>query len=167
MKYLVLILLVFFSCNSNTETNKSPTVLPYEVETVARFMDTVAKYKTESLATKDNKPINYLTIDSLDIMTTDLGFFNVKQAEIECEKLVDGWRLPNEAELNLIYEKNEELGEFKSNHYVGMDSGLDAEDENVTVYLRISIMNGEIVTLQTNEEVYSVYGVRAVRNHKN
>jgi hypothetical protein len=64
-------------------------------------------------------------------------------------------------------KKNEELGKFKTNYYVGMDAGLDAEDENVTVYLRISILNGEIVTLQTNEEVYSVYGVRAVRNHKN
>jgi len=59
------------------------------------------------------------------------------------------------------------LEEFKSNYYVGMDSGLDAEDENVTVYLRISVINGEIVMLQTDEEVYSVYGVRAVRDHKN
>jgi hypothetical protein len=67
----------------------------------------------------------------------------------------------------LIYEKNEELGEFKSNYYVGMDSGSDEYEVNVKVYLRISVINGEIVMLQTDEEVYSVYGVRAVRDHKN
>ena len=66
-----------------------------------------------------------------------------------------------------IINNSDSFSDFKSIYYVGMDSGTDEYDENVTVYLRISIMNGEIVTLQTDEEVYSVYGARAVRHHKN
>jgi hypothetical protein len=167
MKYLVLILLVFlFSCNPNKVTNESPTVLSEEVKTVGRFIDTTAKYKTVTLISKENEPIDYITIGELDVMKTDLGFFDSKQAEIACKKLGDGWRLPNEAELSLIYDKNEELGEFKTNYYLGMDSGSNAYEENVTIYLRVSIMNGEVVLLQTDQELFSQYGVRAVRDHK-
>jgi hypothetical protein len=163
MKLILVIFLplfILFSCN-NQEQNHNVK------NNISKDTIVVQENKTPTVVDDTPKEEKFYTIENLDIMKHDLGFFNVKQAEIECQKLGDGWRLPNEAELNLIYEKNEELGKFKTNYYVGMDAGLDAEDENVTVYLRISIMNGEIVTLQTNEEVYSVYGVRAVRNHKN
>jgi hypothetical protein len=129
-------------------------------------MDTVAKYKTDVLVIKGDEPINYITVGKLDIMKTDLGFFDTKQAEIACKKLGDGWRLPTEAELNLIYEKNEELGEFKTNYYLGMENGTDAYNEDVTMHLRMSIISGEVVLLQTDQELFSQYGVRAVRDHK-
>lgn len=165
MKLILVIFLplfILFSCN-NQEKNQS------NQNKISKDTTVVQESNTSPVPVDDIKPkeVKFHTIGNLDIMMNDIGFFNVKQAEIECEKLGDGWRLPNEAELNLIYEKNEELGEFKSNYYVGMDAGLDADDENLTVYFRISIMNGEIVTLQTNEEIYSVYGLRAVRDHKN
>jgi hypothetical protein len=112
--------------------------------------------------------IDFITIGNLDIMKMDLGFFDSKQAEIACKKLGDGWRLPNEAELNVIYEQNEKLGTFKTNYYLGTDSGLDAykENEDVMMYLRMSIISGEVVLLQTDQELFSQYGVRAVRDHK-
>jgi hypothetical protein len=155
-----------FSCNPSKVANESPTVLTQDVKTVGRFMDTVAKYKTDVLVIKGDEPINYITVGKLDIMKTDLGFFDTKQAEIACKKLGDGWRLPTEAELNLIYEKNEELGEFKTNYYLGMENGTDAYNEDVTMHLRMSIISGEVVLLQTDQELFSQYGVRAVRDHK-
>jgi hypothetical protein len=115
---------------------------------------------------KNNPTIDFITVGNLDIMLHDLGFFDSKQAEIACKKLGDGWRLPNEAELSVIYDNNEELGEFKTNYYLGMDSGSNAYEENVTIYLRVSIINGEVVLLQTDQELFSQYGVRAVRDHK-
>ena len=156
-------LFILFSCNNQEQNHNVQNHIPKDT-------NMVQENNTSPAPVVDIKPKEeqFYTIENLDIMKYDLGFFNVKQAEIECKKLGDGWRLPNEAELNLIYEKNEELGEFKSNYYVGMDSaGTDEYEENVTVYLRISVINGEIVMLQTDEEVYSVYGIRAVRDHKN
>jgi hypothetical protein len=165
MKYLVLIFLVFlFSCNPSKVTNESPTVLSEDVKTVGRFMDTVSKYKTETLVLKENQPINFITIDKLDIMKTDLGLLDSKQAEIACKKLGDGWRLPNEAELNVIYNENDKLGVFETNYYLGTETGTDAYNEDVTLHLRMSIINGEIVLLQSDQELFSQYGVRAVRN---
>jgi hypothetical protein len=162
MKLILVIFLplfILFSCN-NHELNQS------NQNKISKDTTVFQESNTSPVVDIKPKEVQFHTIGNLDIMMYDLGFFNVKQAEIECKKLGDSWRLPNEAELNLIYEKNEELGEFKTNYYVGMDAGLDAYDENVRVYLRISILNGEIVTLQTNEEIYSVYGLRLVRDHK-
>jgi hypothetical protein len=155
-------LFILFSCNNQEQEQINNIKNNISKDTIE-----VQENKTSTVVDDTPKEEKFYTIENLDIMKYDLGFFNVKQAAIECKKLGDGWRLPNEAELNLIYEKNEELGEFKSNYYVGMDSGSDEYEENVKVYLRISVINGEIVMLQTDEEVYSVYGVRAVRNHKN
>ena len=117
---------------------------------------------------KANKSIEFITIDQLDIATKDLGFFDSKQADIACQKLGDGWRLPNEAELNVIYEQNDKLGTFKTNYYLGLGYEPDAYNENgyVKMFFRISIINGEVVILQSDQELFSIYGVRAVRDHK-
>ena len=117
---------------------------------------------------KANKSIEFIKIDQLDIATKDLGFFDSKQADIACQKLGDGWRLPNEAELNVIYEQNDKLGTFKTNYYLGLGYEPDAynENEDVKMFFRISIINGEVVILQSDQELFSIYGVRAVREHK-
>ena len=165
---LIIGLFFLFSCNPSKVVNESPTVLNEDVKTVGRFIDTVSKYKADVLVTKGHEPINYITIGKLDIMKTDLGFFDSKQAEIACNKLEDGWRLPNEAELNVIFEQNEKLGTFKTNYYLGLGYEPDAynENEDVKMFLRISIINGEVVILQSDQELFSQYGVRAVRDHK-
>ena len=130
------------------------------------IVDTLKQTKIKDTARntyqKNNTVVDFITIGNLDVMMHDIGFYNSKQAEIECEKLGDGWRLPNEAELTLIYEQSNTLGEFSTNYYVGL--GFDEEEK---VYLRLSIINGEIVLLQSDQEVYSIYGLRAVRDHIN
>lgn len=166
MNYLIVIYSVLlFSCNPSKVENKSPTVLTKNVKTVGKFIDSIPKYKTEPVLPKKIEPINFVTIGKLDIMKTDFGFFDSKEAEIACKKLGHGWRLPTETELNVIYEQNDKLGTFTTNYYLGMENGTDAYNEDVTMHLRMSIINGEIVLLQTDQELFSQYGVRAVRDH--
>lgn len=167
---LFCILFILFSCSSNVKNKlleETSTLLPERaiiIDTIkeAQIIDAISKG-----ISKVNKSIEFITIDNLDITKKDLGFFDSKQAEIECQKLGDGWRLPNEVELNVIYEQNDKLGTFKTNYYLGLGYETDAYSENADekMYIRISILNGEIVVLQTDQEIYSVYGVRLVRDH--
>lgn len=168
---LFCILFILSSCGSNIKNDlhdetsklltKSKIIIDTKKETKA--IDTISKGSP-----KANKSIEFITIDNLDIATKDLGFFDSKQADIECQKLGDGWRLPTEAELNVIYEQNDKLGTFKTNYYLGLGYEPDAYNENgdVKMFLRISIINGEVVILQSDQELFSIYGVRAVRDHK-
>ena len=164
-------LFILFSCSSNIKNDlhdESSTLLAKSniiIDTIkkAQVIDTISKG-----ISKANKSIEFITIDNIDIATKDLGFFDSKQADIACQKLGDGWRLPNEAELNVIYEQNDKLGTFKTNYYLGLGYEPDAYNENgdVKMFFRISIINGEVVILQSDQELFSIYGVRAVREHK-
>ena len=164
-------LFILFSCSSNIKNDlhdeKSMLLAKSNIiiDTIkkAQVIDTIRKG-----ISKANKSIEFITIDQLDIATKDLGFFDSIQAEIACKKLGDGWRLPNEAELNVIYEQNDKLGTFKTNYYLGLGYEPDAYNENgdVKMFFRISIINGEVVILQSDQELFSIYGVRAVRDHK-
>jgi hypothetical protein len=155
-------LTLFTSCifvNDKVDVSKKLDEIEYK-----SMIDTINQSKNEdtvSITYQKNKTVvDFKTIGNLDVMMHDIGFFNSKQAEIECQKLGDGWRLPNEAELTLIYEQSNTLGTFATNYYVGQEF-----DEEEKVFLRISIINGEIVILQSDQEVHSVYGLRAVRDH--
>ena len=164
-------LFILFSCSSNIKNDlhdeKSMLLAKSNIiiDTIkkAQVIDTISKG-----ISKANKSIEFITIDNIDIATKDLGFFDSKQADIACQKLGDGWRLPNEAELNVIYEQNDKLGTFKTNYYLGLGYEPDAYNENgdVKMFLRISIINGEVLILQSDQELFSIYGVRAVRDHK-
>ena len=164
-------LFILFSCSSNIKNDlhdeKSMLLAKSNIiiDTIkkAQVIDTISKG-----ISKANKSIEFITIDNIDIATKDLGFFDSKQADIACQKLGDGWRLPNEAELNVIYEQNDKLGTFKTNYYLGLGYEPDAYNENgdVKMFFRISIINGEVVILQSDQELFSIYGVRTVRDHK-
>ena len=123
-------------------------------------IDTLNQDTASNTFKKNDTLIDFVTIGDLDVMMHDVGFFNSKQAEIACEKLNGGWRMPNEAELTLIHEQSNILGTFETNYYLGLEF-----DEEEQVFLRISIMNGEIVVLQSDQELYAVYALREVRNH--
>jgi hypothetical protein len=156
---------VFLSCSSITETSIEVRHSK-DLDTVQKIQKHVVSENKELSNPNSKVKIDFITIGKLDIMKTDLGFFDSKQAEIACNKLGDGWRLPNEVELNVIFEQNEKLGTFKTNYYLGTETGMDAYNEDVTLHLRMSIINGEIVLLQSDQELFSQYGVRAVRDHK-
>jgi hypothetical protein len=165
------IILILFSCSSNikNDLHDEKSTLPEKSNII---IDTIKKAQVNDTIrkgiSKANKSIEFITIDQLDIATKDLGFFDSKQADIACQKLGDGWRLPNEDELNVIYEQNDKLGTFKTNYYLGLGYEPDAYNENgdVKMFFRISIINGEVVILQSDQELFSIYGVRTVRDHK-
>ena len=172
MKYsflITLVVFILFSCSSGGKTDSPEVTAADSLEMAMDANGGVQGIDTASRAdSKVDKAIAFITIGQLDISSNDLGFFDSKQAEIECEKLGDGWRLPNEAELTMIYEHNEQLGTFKTNYYLGLGYEPDAYNENgdVKMFLRLSIINGEVLMLQGDQELFSVYGVRAVREHK-
>jgi hypothetical protein len=153
-------LALFTSCNLVNDKVDVSTKLD-DINSKSKI-DTLHQDPVSNTFKKNDAVIDYVTIGDLDVMMHDVGFLNSKQAEIACQKLGDGWRLPNEAELNLIYEQSNDLGTFETNYYLGL--GLDEEEQ---VFLRISIINGEIVALQSDQELYAVYGLRAVRDHTN
>jgi hypothetical protein len=168
MNYLIFIFSVcLVSCSQNIPKNEPPTVLANEAKTVGSVIDNSSTVQTDLALSKVSETIGYVTISNLDIQKKDLGIFDSKQAELACKKLGHGWRLPKESEMNLIYNENEHLGEFKTKYYLGMDTVPNAinENEEIKRYLRVSIMDGEIITLQSDNELYSQYGVRAVRDH--
>ena len=165
------IILILFSCSSNVENkplDETPILLPENAIVIDTIKETQVIDTISKIISKTNKSIEFITIDNIDIAMKDLGFFDSKQADIECQKLGDGWRLPTETELNVIYEQNDKLGTFKTNYYLGLGYEPDAYNENgdVKMFLRISIINGEVVILQSDQELFSQYGVRAVRDHK-
>ena len=164
-------LFILFSCSSNIKNDlhdESSTLLAKSNIIIDTNKDYQVNDTLSKGISKANKSIEFITIDQLDIATKDLGFFDSKQADIACQKLGDGWRLPNEAELNVIYEQNDKLGTFKTNYYLGLGYEPDAYNENgdVKMFFRISIINGEVVILQSDQELFSIYGVRTVRDHK-
>jgi hypothetical protein len=155
-------LALFTSCsfaNDKADLSKKLKVVDYK-----SMVDTLKQTKIKDTASntyqKNNAKVDFITIGNLDVMMHDIGFYNSKQAEIACQKLGDSWRMPNETELTLIHEQSIILGTFETNYYLGL--GFDEEEK---VFLRLSIINGEIVILQSDQELYAVYGLRAVRDH--
>ncbi len=159
-----------FSCHTTTK-NDALDEKSTLVSESASATDTLSGDRDMDSISKDVSPaakaIAFISIGNLDVMTKDLGFFDSKQADIACRKLGDGWRLPNEEELTMIYEQNDKLGSFKTNYYLGMGNEPDAYNENgeVNLFLRLSIISGEVVLLQSDQELYANYGVRAVRSN--
>ncbi len=170
MELLLLISIFIFSLTS-CDFGKSDNFILTKLFKDSGKVEVSNKFKSNnSIVHNDNKnttDIEYITVGSLDISKYDLGIFDTKQADLECGKLGGGWRLPNETELNIIFEKSEDLEPFESNYYLGKDyQPSDNENEIIEIFMRKSITNGEFIILQSNEELFSIYGVRAVRPHK-
>jgi hypothetical protein len=66
-------------------------------------------------------------IDSLEVMKADLGKMTWDDAYKACEKLGDGWRLPNPIEFDLLFKNRDIIGGFKSElywSYLGGEGGF-------------------------------------------
>ena len=53
----------------------------------------------------------------IEVMTEDLGKMNWYEAVKACAALGDGWRLPTQDELNILYENKDKIGGFADNFY--------------------------------------------------
>jgi hypothetical protein len=65
----------------------------------------------------DSKPIESIKIENLEIALTDLGSFTWSNAQEECSKLGDGWRLPTKDELTILYQNKDKIGGFEVGYY--------------------------------------------------
>lgn len=153
--------LIIMACSHRQKSNTLDLTLAIDSMAVKAGVNNI---KTDNQQAK--REISFCKIDHLDIMNEDLGIMNVVQAEEEALKIGDGWRLPNEMELNLIYE-SDSIKNLATNYYVGVEESVEiAEDgSKEKIYLRKSVVNGELITLQTKDEIYSIYGARLVRDH--
>ncbi len=57
----------------------------------------------------------------LEVMKTDLGKMNWKDAKKACENLGDDWRLPTREEFKTIYKYKYRIGSFKNARYWTID----------------------------------------------
>ena len=55
-----------------------------------------------------------IKIGSLEVALKDLGRMDWESAKYECNKLGEGWRLPNRSELNILYVNRSKIGGFKT-----------------------------------------------------
>jgi len=96
---------------------------------------------------------SYIKIGKLEVMNQDLGRMNWYDAFKACENLGNGWRFPTKYELNLLYQKKNEISGFANNYYWSSSEA----DTNYAWFQNIN--NGS----QNYSIKYSTYYVRAVR----
>ncbi len=104
--------------------------------------------------------IETVKIDSLEVMTEDLGKITWKEAKAAVENLGDGWRLPTIQELQFMYDKRDEIGGFK---FKASDIWYWSSKEDYTIGLAWAFYfttYGKAYTYQKSNEAY----VRAVRD---
>ena len=68
-------------------------------------------------ATKEKQAKSTVKIGDLEVMTEDLGEMSWEDAKKACAELGDGWRLPTDEELNILYENKAKIGGFASGYY--------------------------------------------------
>ena len=72
---------------------------------------------SSSTVNVEGREVSTIKIDNLEVMKEDLGKMKWDEAKKACENLGDGWRLPTEDELNVLYENKVEIGGFASDTY--------------------------------------------------
>ena len=63
-------------------------------------------------------------INDLQIYPLDIGKFNWYVANKLCQEIGDGWRLPTDIELNLIYENRDTIAGISDGDYWSSISGI-------------------------------------------
>ena len=77
--------------------------------------------------TKEKQAKSTVKIGDLEVMTEDLGEMSWEDAKKACADLGDGWRLPTDEELNILYENKAKIGGFASGYYWS-STGYGRED---------------------------------------
>ena len=67
--------------------------------------------------TKEKQAKSTVKIGDLEVMTEDLGEMSWEDAKKACADLGDGWRLPTDEELNILYENKAKIGGFCGGYY--------------------------------------------------
>jgi len=160
------VMAIFLSSVSCTDKEKSSNETIAGLDQAKNMMpgkfdlDSVNVIPRIEKVVKNPIQIGNLEIYPCDLEVKTLKHFDAKGAKEACNNLGDGWRLPDEGELQLILDHADALGEFGNTYYWGLTQ--DEETGEVDIYLRLNIVNGEL--LDNYQEEYSIYSVRPVRN---
>lgn len=162
--YFLSFLVVFSNCNS-----KGSNDILKKADSLISKQNTQMHSLEGENQVSSKSDLDFVVLESLDVMTKDFGLMSALLAEKKAQKL--GWRLPTAEELSLIYEHADDtlLGDFSTNYYLAIDYILENEtgtSEPLKVISRRSFISGEDVILQSSEEFGSAYGIRLVRNHE-
>ena len=80
--------------------------------------------------TEIKSSLNYVEIDELYIQNADLGIMNYYQVKNSLASIGDGWRLPNESELIIMFQNRDKIG------------GLTTSTRTVNKHLVASYLGG-------------------------
>jgi hypothetical protein len=80
--------------------------------------------------TEIKSSLNYVEIDELYIQNADLGIMNYYQVKSSIASIGDGWRLPNESELIIMFDNRDKIG------------GLTTSTKTVNKHLVASYLGG-------------------------
>ena len=120
---------------------------------------------------------DFVSIGSIDIKTFDLGEFNYYQAKNAIESLGEGWRLPTESELLIMFNNQDKIGQlrkkpvFSNQNQIFWGSYLGGSFSKYFVTMNNSVNPGLTYSTYWGENRDKLenqfYLVRAVRDNGN
>jgi hypothetical protein len=117
--------------------------LPNSPNSVSPLRSSLIEGKSVNLNSKLTDEISYVRLGDIDVLTSDLGELTYDDAKNAIKNLGQGWRLPNERELKLMFENQNTIGllskkEFKviNGYWRYTGNYLGAESERRYLILR-------------------------------
>jgi hypothetical protein len=128
-------------------------------------------------STVSNSSIDFVRVGKIDIMTKDLGEFNYSQAKNAIQALGEGWRLPTESELLIMFNNQDKIGQlrkkpfFRNQNQIFWGSYLGGSFSKYFVMMNNSKNPGLTHSTYWSGDRYRLenefYLVRAVRDNGN
>lgn len=114
----------------------------------------------------------YVRLGDIDVISTDLGELTYDDAKNAIKNLGEGWRLPNEKELILMFNNQDKIGrlsrrpfEVVKDYWIYAGNYLGEESTGELVYLRTLINPGYTIPFnKSNVQKRTFTYIRAVRD---
>ena len=128
--------------------------------------------KSVNVNSKLPNEISYVRLGEIDVLTSDLGEMTYDDAKVAIKNLGEGWRLPNEKELKLMFNSQDKIGtlskrEYKivQDYWIYGGNYLGEESNGQLVLLRTLIDPGYTITFnKSGVDKRSLKYIRAVRD---
>ena len=113
---IFLVVLFLIKLNFRTKNNWS------------NYNTNIKEQTTSTITSQQNTQQNtqkYITIGNIEVMSYDIGKFGWIEANEECSKLGDSWRLPTIEELKILYKYRKKLGRYHESEYWSSSKSWD------------------------------------------
>ena len=134
-------------------------------------VSSIIEGKSVNVNSKLPNEISYVRLGEIDVLTSDLGEMTYVDAKNAIKNLGEGWRLPNEKELKLMFNSQDKIGalskrEYKivQDYWIYGGNYLGEEANGQLVLLRTLIDPGYTITFNKSDvDKRSLKYIRAVR----